>query len=298
VDATYTLFKANRASRNRFLGVLMRRLEDTAPTADQLPYICFCADVLAHLSYGTLEEPLWVVHNLNRLISVRGATLAAQLKALLQLPPDTDQHTPVARERRDPEPASPAAAAAAPTTTEPASPALRTPTRAKGDLTTCTHAALALSVMLLLKKTLRQTYGLTDERLQHFSPTEAPQKEEARVLKEDPLGLEQLDLGAGSSAQRAEAAYRLFKSLMKSDTDDFACEYKASTRKGRTPGKTPGKTPGGSKGSAARRTPGTAGAGKGGSTAKRKKAKRVDSEDEEEWDGSDGEWGDTAKKLL
>ena len=94
---------------------------------------CFCADVLAHLSYGTLEEPLWVVHNLNRLISVRGATLAAQLKALLQLPPDTDQHTPIARERRDPEPASPAAAAAAaPTTTEPASPALRTPTRAKG----------------------------------------------------------------------------------------------------------------------------------------------------------------------
>ena len=39
VDATYTLFKANRASRNRFLGVLMRRLEDTAPTADQLPYM-------------------------------------------------------------------------------------------------------------------------------------------------------------------------------------------------------------------------------------------------------------------
>jgi hypothetical protein len=46
--------------------------------------------------------------------------------------------------------------------------------------------------MLLLKKTLRQTYGLTDERLQHFSPTEAPQKEEARVLKEVPLGLEQV----------------------------------------------------------------------------------------------------------
>jgi len=46
--------------------------------------------------------------------------------------------------------------------------------------------------MLLLKKTLRQTYGLTDERLQHFSPTEAPQKEEARVLKEEPLGLEQV----------------------------------------------------------------------------------------------------------
>lgn len=94
---------------------------------------CFCADVLAHLSYGTLEEPLWVVHNLNRLISVRGATLAAQLKSLLQLPPDTDQHTPVARERLgDTEPASPATAAAAPSTTELTSPALRTPTRAKG----------------------------------------------------------------------------------------------------------------------------------------------------------------------
>jgi hypothetical protein len=46
--------------------------------------------VLAHLSYGTLEEPLWVVHTLNRLISVRGATLVAQLKSLLQLPPDSE----------------------------------------------------------------------------------------------------------------------------------------------------------------------------------------------------------------
>lgn len=110
----------------------------------------------------------------------------------------------------------------------------------------------------------------------------------------------QLDLGAASSVERAEAAYRLFKSLMQSDTDDFAYEYKAPARKGRTPGKTPSKTPGktpGGKGSAAKRTPGT-GASKGGSTAKRKKTKRVDSEDEEEWQGSDDEWGDTAKKLL
>jgi hypothetical protein len=97
---------------------------------------------LAHLSYGNLEEPLWVVHNLNRLISVRGATLAAQLKSLLQLPPDTD--TPVASESPcDAEPASPATAAAVPATTEPISPALRTPTRAKGaDVSLCFNRCL------------------------------------------------------------------------------------------------------------------------------------------------------------
>jgi hypothetical protein len=39
-DVTYTLFKGARASRNRFLGVLTRRFDDAAPSADQLPYLC------------------------------------------------------------------------------------------------------------------------------------------------------------------------------------------------------------------------------------------------------------------
>jgi hypothetical protein len=90
------------------------------------------------------------------------------------------------------EPASPVAAAATTPSLLPSSP--RTPASARGPLglQASVNASLALSVMLRLKRSLRTTYGLTDERLQHFSPTEAPQKEEARVLKEEPLGLEQV----------------------------------------------------------------------------------------------------------
>jgi hypothetical protein len=53
VDATYMLYKANRASRNRFLGVLMRRLEDSAPSADQLPYLYAPLPVCAPLKMSS-----------------------------------------------------------------------------------------------------------------------------------------------------------------------------------------------------------------------------------------------------
>lgn len=59
VDATYTLFKANRASRNRFLGVLMRRLEDSTPSSDQLPYLYapspVCSPLILCVTCGSRE---------------------------------------------------------------------------------------------------------------------------------------------------------------------------------------------------------------------------------------------------
>ena len=66
------MLKGGRALRHRFLGVLMKRFEDVSPpTHKHLAFMLFCADTLASLQFTLLEEPLWVVHNINRIVSVR-----------------------------------------------------------------------------------------------------------------------------------------------------------------------------------------------------------------------------------
>ncbi|KAK3289016.1 hypothetical protein CYMTET_3531 [Cymbomonas tetramitiformis] len=307
ITVLYQKFRTQRTERNRFLTVLLRRFEASAFKPDELPLLRFHADLLAHLPYHLLEEPLFVVHWLNRVISVRSGTLASQLKSAIA------EHKPQ-DEATDPNPEGiHPAQRPAPMHLDPPS---AIPSEA---LQADCIASIVLAIMLKLKGYLRLQYGLTDVRVQAFSPTDTVKGQElAQAMTEDlPLDVGNINLHSYTTFDLIEQQYLTFKTLMKEDSNDFAAEYVKPKGRGRTSA-TPGSgrtsaTPGSGRTSAtpgSGRTSATPASGRGrgrgsgsGRGTKRKasgKKQKGNEEDEEDEDDDDYDpsFRSTAKRLA
>ena len=183
----YGLVNSSRTSRNAFLNTLLRRFETTSGSSDVL-FLRFLAHVVTELPFTSVDETLYVVFQLNRVISLKGSLLLEHLKQGLSASSEQlDKDAPDEEFKRNVE------------------------------------LAGALSVVLLLKSHVKRAYGLSDARVASYVPTEATRN--AEVVKFDSsvtLETSVIDATASQSIAGARRAADTFRDLMTRDASDFA----------------------------------------------------------------------------
>eukprot|EP00741_Cyanophora_paradoxa_P007197 tig00001085_g6963.t1 len=223
----YALIQRNKGYRNAFLSSTLRRFASAGERPGspagarggrgeaeaEGALLEFLAAVLAGLPYALPEEPLFLIWTINQTILARASLVLSGLRERLLAAGEEDQ----APAPRDLSPADLAEAR-----------------RRCGE-------AQALGLLLLLKRRLKLTYGLSDARCKEFDPTES---EQARRAKEKELtgadpakdrlprrtDLEPFDpspalVAAGPpralSAEACLEIFRGFERLMEEDALDF-----------------------------------------------------------------------------
>ncbi|KAK9845361.1 hypothetical protein WJX81_004388 [Elliptochloris bilobata] len=198
------LLQPVRALRCAFLADLLRpfdtasNLNGSGAAAADLPLLALCAALAAALPMRRADEPLLLLHAANSLVARRGAEVLASLKAALAASASSD--------------AKQAGAAGAPAS-----------------------AALALSMLLLLGRHLRDGYGLAPVRVAAFAPGAADVRraEERMPVAAAPgaeLGCEalgQLRLDAWRDAPALRELHQGLKTLMRADAADLARAHAA-----------------------------------------------------------------------
>ncbi|KRX94601.1 Nipped-B-like protein, partial [Trichinella pseudospiralis] len=84
-SALYTILRNSRQQRRALLRSMLQLFDEIGKTS--LNELVYVADNLANFPYHTLEEPLFVIHNIDLLVSVNGSNLLQNFKEyLLPLP--------------------------------------------------------------------------------------------------------------------------------------------------------------------------------------------------------------------
>ena len=196
----YGLVNSSRTSRNAFLNTLLRRFETTNGASDVL-FLRFLANVVTELPFTSVDETLYVIFQLNRVISLKGGLLLEQLACGLE------------------------ECALMPNTQAP-------PDGFRIDV----ELACALSIVLLLKAHIKRAYELSDARVASYVPTEATRNAEiVRFNADIKFETGAVDATAGQTLGAARRAVELFHELMTLDASDFAEDMfkESATRSGR-----------------------------------------------------------------
>lgn len=77
----YSLIRSNRQNRRSFINLLIRSFQQMKKV--ELPYLLFIADNLSSFPYAVLDEPLFVIHVVDKVASGRGSTILEQLNEVL-----------------------------------------------------------------------------------------------------------------------------------------------------------------------------------------------------------------------
>ncbi|CAI8012871.1 Nipped-B-like protein [Geodia barretti] len=144
----YSLLRSNKQHRRAFLRALLRYFEDYE--RNSLGMLLYVADNLAYCPYSTLEEPLFVVHNIDMTISVSGSIILQTFREAL----GGTGAVPSGEEEEDIAQLSQRGCDLA-------------------HLAECCRSSQACFLLLLLKQHLKRMCGLTDSKCQQYSPTES-----------------------------------------------------------------------------------------------------------------------------
>lgn len=183
----YSLVNTGRASRNAFLNTLLRRFETSSGTSDVL-FLRFLASLISELPFTSVDEALYVVYQLNRVISLKGGLLLERLEACVkQVSDKSDEAIPDATMKAEVE------------------------------------LACALSVALLLKSHVKRAYDLSDARVASYVPTEAMRNAElVRFDGSIKFDSASVDAVSGQNMGAARRAIERFQDLMLHDASDYA----------------------------------------------------------------------------
>ncbi|KAK1297401.1 hypothetical protein QJS10_CPB15g01459 [Acorus calamus] len=97
------------------------------------------------------------------------------------------------------------------------------------------HAAMALQLLLKLKRHLKIVYSLNDERCQSYYPTEALRPGETLSRQNIPFNLGDVSINLPTSYSEMVEKYQDFKAALKDDTEDYATYTATLKRKRPTP---------------------------------------------------------------
>eukprot|EP00271_Cylindrocystis_brebissonii_P008797 TRINITY_DN2329_c0_g1_i10.p1 TRINITY_DN2329_c0_g1~~TRINITY_DN2329_c0_g1_i10.p1 ORF type:complete len:495 (-),score=86.59 TRINITY_DN2329_c0_g1_i10:1202-2686(-) len=246
----YKLLKFDKKSRRGFLSSIVRKFDLSSRQEHDvdLRFLEYCTEIMSTLPFGVPDEPLYLIYSINRLVQLRAGTLQSVLRGALT------GASPLA---------APAAAAAGEITAERAargeapldileiedvdaahardatvmengdigkepqdmpnelSSALE---KAKGDA----KQAMAMALLLLLKRYMKLRYNLSDARCQAFQPSEAIQKGDMLSRRDTgSFSSKELPLVASEDAvnnpvRQLLLQYQAFKTLLIEDTtSDF-----------------------------------------------------------------------------
>lgn len=150
-DFLYTLLRTTKPQRRALVQTVTKQFDDQKTSLQQMLYI---ADNLAYFPYMVQDEPLYLIHQIDLLISMAGTHLLATFKEHLM---PTDKEGDVLEDDDDVE--------------DPQILFNRLPDDMT-EIKMCITSAQACMLLLILKDHLKEMYGLTDSKISRYSPSE------------------------------------------------------------------------------------------------------------------------------
>ncbi|CAK1552044.1 unnamed protein product [Leptosia nina] len=150
----YSLLRNTRPQRRALVLSLLKQFDDvsTAP----LDQMLFLADNLSYFPYQVQDEPLFIIHHIDIIISTSGSNLLQLFREGLMKRDEDVEKEPIDEEEDEEE--AEALVCRMPEDARPLRDAMR---QARGCL-----------LLLVLKQHLKQLYGLTDAKINQYSPSE------------------------------------------------------------------------------------------------------------------------------
>uniref|UniRef100_A0A182K7J1 Nipped-B protein n=1 Tax=Anopheles christyi TaxID=43041 RepID=A0A182K7J1_9DIPT len=216
----YTLLRGTKPQRRALIHSITKQFDDGKISLRQMLYL---ADNLAYFPYVVQDEPLFIIHHIDVLISVTGTNLLATFREGLKPLPGTEENADPAAQNPledDDDDDQDAILSRLPDDTS--------------DLENCIRSAQGCMLLLILKQHLKDIYGITDSKISRYSPSESGKIYDKAMQRRsnslfDPKATITLlkenrpTTGAQSEKERNELVQRYldFKQLMlKLDPDD------------------------------------------------------------------------------
>merc|ERR1719384_467138 len=80
----YSCLRSTKSQRRAILMNLLKQFDDTA--RNSLPMMLYLADNLAYIPYTVIDEPLFLIHHIDIMVSVIGCNILQSIKESLSLP--------------------------------------------------------------------------------------------------------------------------------------------------------------------------------------------------------------------
>jgi len=159
----YSCLRSTKSQRRAILMNLLKQFDDTAH--NPLTMMLYLADNLAYIPYTVIDEPLFLIHHIDIMVSVIGSNILQSIKESLQLPveyevkvnPETRLEEIVYDEDLDDDPDSVLS---------------RLPFNMTSFVENITTAQGCL-LLLVLREHLKELYGINEAKIQGYSPSEA-----------------------------------------------------------------------------------------------------------------------------
>ncbi|GAB0086695.1 Nipped-B protein [Sergentomyia squamirostris] len=156
VGFLYTLLRGAKPQRRALIQSIIKQFDDQKVNLRQMLYL---SDNLAYFPYAVQDEPLYIIHQIDIVVTVTGTNLLSNFReGLKQIQPanpgeeqpnildDDDDDDKEAMLNRLPEDLT--------------------------DLQSCITASQGCMLLLLLKQHLKDCYGITDSKISRYSPSE------------------------------------------------------------------------------------------------------------------------------
>ncbi|KAL3869511.1 hypothetical protein ACJMK2_042182, partial [Sinanodonta woodiana] len=164
----YTVLRTNRSHRRAILTSLLNLFDDTAKInlAEQV----FIADNLAFFPYQTQDEPLFIIHQIDIIVSVSGSNLLQSFKEMLTKRSSQKMGLPTRNENGE---HNVARRIVDDDEDEDEDTLLGVLPKDITQLKDICRLSQGCILLLYLKQQLKDLYGFTDSKIQNYSPTEA-----------------------------------------------------------------------------------------------------------------------------
>lgn len=152
------MLRTTKPQRRALVQTVTKQFDDQKTSLRQMLFI---ADNLAYFPYVVQDEPLYLIHQVDLLISMAGTNILATFKECLKpnenivdvLEDDDDEEDPEVLFKRLPADTS--------------------------EIEKCITSAQACMLLLVLKEHLKDMYSLTDSKISRYSPSEPKLHEKA-----------------------------------------------------------------------------------------------------------------------
>ncbi|KAL4184364.1 hypothetical protein AMTRI_Chr10g225240 [Amborella trichopoda] len=234
ISRIYRLIRGNRVSRNKFMSSVVRKFDSGNNQQSSLPFLIYCTEILAALPFTLPDEPLYLVYTLNRIIQVRAGPLESSMKTLIsQYRHENDAKGPyengIVEKQFEADDVcnheNPMSVDDFHAISE------EDLHKLKDDC----HTAIALQLLLRLKRHLKIVYNLSDARCQAFSPSEPLKSGETLSKQNVPFNVKDTPINSPTTLQDILLKYQEFKNLLKEDTVDYSA-YSADPKRRRSRG--------------------------------------------------------------
>lgn len=237
ISRVYSLIQRSRVSRNKFLSSFIHKFDSGTLENSSLPFLVYCTEVLAALPFAVPDEPLYLVQTINRTVQPRAGILEASMKNLIYDGPlgaiIKCGLEAVEADIQEIEGANiESVKLQANGDFKSLGDMNRIPVDYLQKLKAECHVAVALSLLLRLKRHIKFTFSLNDARCQAFSPTEPIKSGDVLLRQNVPFIIKDIHTTAPRTVHQLLQQYEVLKRLLKEDTMDY--NYSASTPRKRT----------------------------------------------------------------